>query len=112
MMSKLWNSVSVCSLENLNLFPTKTSSLYQPHYLPKPDPEDGHLISPIMEEVSKDNKLKMKIEFIKKMLTNWKVVVTANRREVKEKDEIESLDRMEEHFNTFEENFEDLSERV
>ena len=32
-------------------------------------------------EVSKDNELEKKMELIKKMLMNWKVVITANRRE-------------------------------
>ena len=105
--------MSVCSLENLNVFPTKTSSLYQPHYLPKLDPEDGHLLSLIMEEVSKDNELEKKIKLIMKMLTNWKEVITVNRREDKEKEEMSHTNKMIKiHIKVFEENFVDVSETM
>ena len=41
-----------------------------------------------LQKVTKVNKLKKKIELIKKAITDWKVIITANSREVKEKDEI------------------------
>ena len=47
------------------------------------------------------------------MLTNWKVVITANRREDKEKEEMSHIDRMIKiRIKLFEENFEDVSETV
>ena len=64
-------------------------------------------------EVSKDNELENKMELIKKMLMNWKVVITANRREEEMyKEEYERGIRRKKCLEELDEYFKEISEEV
>ena len=67
-----------------------------------------------LREVSKDNELEKKIRVIKKMLANWKAVLTANKvDEIVEDEEIVTIESFRRgRLRAFDEDFEKISEEV